>query len=86
MIADFLMGAVAMGFLVASLFFLSYWRATRQQVFGFFTLAFFLLAADRLLLVVLPQRPETSLAPYLVRLLAFGIVLGAILDKHLRST
>jgi hypothetical protein len=44
----FLLGAIGMGFGVAGLFFLLFWRETRDRVFAFFALAFFVLAANRL--------------------------------------
>jgi Family of unknown function (DUF5985) len=84
MITYFLMGAIAMGFGAAGLFFLRYWRETRDRLFAWFGLAFFVLAANRAMLVVMHEDREASLLPYLVRLLAFLIILAAILDKNLR--
>lgn len=81
---DFLMGAVAMGFATASLFFLRYWKETRDRFFAMFALALFVLAVNRVLLVLLHEREEYTLVPYLVRLLAFVLILAAILDKNLR--
>jgi hypothetical protein len=83
---DFLRGAVAMGFLVATAFFLRFWRESRDRLFALFAVAFLLLATNRLLLVLLQEQRETSLAPYVVRLLAFAIILVAILDKNFRRT
>jgi hypothetical protein len=42
------MGALAMAFAVAGLFFLRFWRDTKDRLFAFFALAFFALAANRL--------------------------------------
>lgn len=84
LIAEFFRGAIAMGMAVAGLFFLRFWRETRDRLFGFFALAFVLLSANSLLLVCMEDGRETTLAPYLVRLLAFGIILAAIVDKNTR--
>ena len=73
-----------MGMATAGLFFLRFWRESRDRLFGFFALAFFLLAVNRLLLLFVPEDSEMTLAPYLVRLLAFGIILAAIVDKNVR--
>ena len=77
------MGALAMGFGVAGLFFLRFWRETRDRLFGFFALAFFILAASRLWFAVFEPRDVHGDYLYWVRLLAFGMILLAILDKNL---
>lgn len=87
MLDHFLMGAIGMGFGIAGLFFLQYWRESHDRFFAWFALAFFVLAANRVLLIVLREtHEETALVPYLVRLLAFGVILLAVLDKNLRRT
>jgi hypothetical protein len=86
MIAAFFMGAIAMGFGAAGLFFLRYWRESRDRLFAWFTLAFFVVAVNRAIPVFKPEDHEVNLLPYVVRLLAFLIFLGAILDKNLRRT
>jgi hypothetical protein len=85
MIDAFLMGAIAMGFGIAGLFFLRFWSQSRDRIFALFALAFFVLAGNRVLLALLQERQENTLAPYLVRLAAFAIILGAIVDKNLRT-
>ncbi|HEX8155496.1 MAG TPA: DUF5985 family protein, partial [Thermoanaerobaculia bacterium] len=44
-------GALTMGYAVVCLFFLRYWRDTRDRLFAWFAMAFALLAVQRLLLV-----------------------------------
>ena len=80
----FLVGAIAMGFAIAGLFFLRYWRESGDRFFVWFATAFFVLAANRAMLALMHEDDEISLAPYLVRLLAFLIILAAIVDKNLR--
>ncbi|MBI5687564.1 MAG: hypothetical protein HZC54_21040 [Verrucomicrobia bacterium] len=78
------MGAISTGFAIAGMFFLRYWQQSRDRLFALFALAFFILACNRLLLALAPDHSENSPALYLVRLLAFLIILYAIVDKNLR--
>ena len=86
MIDPFIMGVMSMGLAVAALFFLRYWRESRDRLFAWFALAFLVLAINRVMVVLLNETRETSLVPYLVRLLAFLIIAGAIVDKNFRRT
>jgi hypothetical protein len=49
---DFLSGAVALGFFVCGLFFLRFWRRTRDQLFLAFSLAFALLGTGQSILAL----------------------------------
>jgi hypothetical protein len=49
---QFLRGAIVAGCLVIGLFFLRFHRRSRERLFLFFALSFFLLAAERFMLVV----------------------------------
>jgi hypothetical protein len=82
MISSFLMGAISMGFGVASLCFLRYWRESRDRLFAWFSAAFLVLAVNRAMPVFLHEPREATLLPYLVRLAAFLVILAAILDKN----
>lgn len=79
---QFVAGAVAMLACVAGLFFLRFWRKTRDRFFGFFALAFFLMALQRAVIVLVPRATEFMASVYSVRLLAFVVILVAILDKN----
>jgi hypothetical protein len=74
-------GALTMGFVVAGVFFLRFWRDTKDRLFGFFALAFFVLAASRLGLAIHPAESRGDYL-YWVRFLAFAVILLAILDKN----
>lgn len=77
---QFLYGAIVVGFAVASLLFLSYWRRTRQSLFLTFAASFLLLAVNYLWLAV-TQIPVEERSPlYLVRLLAFALIIVAIVQ------
>lgn len=81
--SEFLLGATTFGFWVAGLFFLRFWLQTRDRLFAIFALAFWILAVNRFVFVLLIQVDEaTSLPLYVVRLLAFSLILIAILDKN----
>lgn len=75
-------GMLIMGYLVAGLFFLRFWRETRDRLFGIFAGAFCLLGLQRLLLAVMETSPEGTIGLYAVRLLAFVLILAAIVDKN----
>lgn len=79
---QFLSGAVVMGFAVAGLLFLSYWRRTRERLFLTFAASFFLLAANYTWLAI-TQIPVEERSPlFLVRLLAFGMIIVAIIQSN----
>jgi hypothetical protein len=77
-------GAMTMGYTVAGLFFLRFWNRTRDRLFVLFSLAFFVLAAQRLALALTSHLIEDDIAFYVVRLLAYALILVAIIDKNRR--
>jgi amino acid transporter len=78
-------GAILMGYLVAGLFFLRFWRDTRDRLFLIFAVAFFLLGLQRVALVLTREMLESQTGLYLIRLFAFLLILGAIVDKNRKS-
>ena len=74
----FTSGLLTMGYAVAALFFLRFWAQTRDRLFAYFAIAFLLLTAQRTLLTM------TSLGDvlYVIRLLAFVLIIIAIVDKN----
>lgn len=74
-------GALVMGYAVAGMFFLRFWRQSRDRLFLMFSAAFWILAAQRFLLTIGLSREE-DVWLYGLRLLAFAIILVAILDKN----
>ena len=77
-----MMGAIAMGSLVAALFFLRFLRQTRDRLFFFFALAFALMAANWTAMVFLRPEDESRTIVYGVRFVAFALILIAIADKN----
>ena len=82
MIEPLVAGAIAMGYLVCGLFFLRFWRDARDRLFLLFALAFFLLAVQRVVLALMAASPEATVPVYGLRLLAFLVIIAAIVDKN----
>jgi hypothetical protein len=81
----FLMGANTLGFTAAALFFLRFWRRTADSLFLVFSIAFFLLAANQAL-VALSGIPREEQSPiYLLRLVAFSLLIVAIVRKNMSA-
>jgi len=79
-----LTGAIAMASLVASLFFLRFWRSTRDRFFLYFAMSFALEAANRMALGMMSLESENGPVYYLIRLMSYGLILFAILQKNRR--
>ena len=77
-----LIGAIVMASFVAGLFFFRYWRSTRDKFFLYFALSFWIEAADRIALGVLGPTSEFEPLFYGVRVLAYGLIVLAILQKN----
>jgi uncharacterized membrane protein len=82
MMVTFLRGATAMGCLVAALFFLRFWRQSLDRFFLLFALAFAILAFDYAVLGLVSFATEWRVYVFGVRLVAFGMILGAIALKN----
>jgi hypothetical protein len=82
---DFLSGAVAFGFAACALFFLRFWRRTREQLFLAFAVAFLLLGAGQTILALANIGTEERGSIYLLRLIAFLLILVAIYRKNRSS-
>jgi hypothetical protein len=80
---DLLTGAVSMGSLLIALFFLRFWRDSRDRFFLYFAASFFIEGLHRLYSAVHDAGAEDSPLHYLIRLLAYGLILWAILEKNL---
>ncbi len=76
------MGAIAAGSGFAGLFFFRFWRHTRDRFFLFFAGSFWLEAINRVALALLPYANEQEPLFYLVRLVAYGLIIAAIWQKN----
>jgi len=79
---EFASGAIAMGFLISSTFFLRFWRQTNDTLFAAFSAAFLLLAINQTVLAFSPVALEERSNLYLVRLAAFAIIIAAVIAKN----
>ena len=80
----FLSGMTTMGFAVAGVFFLRFWRRTSDSLFLAFAAAFWLLAANQALVGLLEAPREDKVWIYLLRLAAFLLIIFAVVAKNLR--
>jgi uncharacterized membrane protein HdeD (DUF308 family) len=78
----FLLGAAAMGLIAAALFFLRFWRRTRDSFFLFFSAAFLIEGISRLPLAFEHAADETEPLYYLPRLVAFSLIALAVILKN----
>jgi hypothetical protein len=82
---EFMSGAVTMGFAIAAIFFLRFWRKTADRLFLAFAAAFFLLALNQALALWLGAADERVGYTYLLRVLGFLFILSAIVDKNVAA-
>lgn len=85
MTADFVGGATMTAALVIAVLFFRYWRSSRDRLFLMFAGAFVVFAASRLVLAFLEEDDEGRVFVYAFRMLAFLLILGAVLDKNRRG-
>jgi hypothetical protein len=85
-LVDFLSGAVTVGFFVAAMFFLRFWRRTRDRLFIAFAAAFALLALNQGLAAFLGAGDELTPYTYVLRVLGFILILLAIIDKNVPTS
>lgn len=85
MLSAFLGGAVSMGFLIAALFFLRFWKSTRDRLFLYFAAAFLVLTGERVIRELLDIKTDWVPLVYSLRLGAFILILLAIVDKNRRT-
>ena len=79
---DFLAGGIVTACFIAGLFFLRFWHETRDRFFLLFALSFWIEGANRFALVRFVAPSEDAPANYLVRLLAYGLIIAAIVMKN----
>lgn len=80
-----LAGAITMGYAIAALLFLRLWRRVQDRLFLFFSGAFALMALHQGILAIANIPHEERSWVYLLRLLAFALIILAILLKNTES-
>lgn len=77
-------GMLVAGYSVVGLFFLRFWKTSRDRLFAMFAAAFLILAVQRLALALTRSMVEEQSGLYVMRLFAFALIIIAIADKNRR--
>jgi hypothetical protein len=83
---DFLGGAITMGYFTLGLFFLKFWKNTRDSFFLAFAGAFWLMAANSIFFIYSAGTEPEKGWTYLLRLAAFTLIIVAIIRKNIRTS
>ena len=78
----FLWGGSAVASWTAGLLFLRFWRETGDRFFALFAAAFWCLTVNWVGLALTERPDEARTLFYLVRLMAFVLIIAAIVDKN----
>lgn len=81
----FMWGALAMASLAIALFFLRFWRLSKDRLFAGFALAFSFLAINWIGLGFFRGDSETRHWVFMFRLAAFAVIIAAVVDKNRRK-
>ena len=81
----FLWGALCMGSAMIGLYFLRYWKTTREPLFAWFAVAFVVMALNWLGLALIDPNSEVRHTLYLLRLAAFVLIIVGIIGKNRRG-
>lgn len=84
MIEGFLLGVIVTASLTAAGFFWRFYRQTRDTLFLAFAAAFAIEGVNRIAFLLVDKPSEGSPIIYMVRLVAFLLLLGAIVAKNRR--
>ena len=82
MIESFLLGIIVTTSITAAGFFWKFWRQTRDTLFLAFAAAFLIEGLNRISFLFIETPNEGSPAIYVVRLIAFLLILSAIVRKN----
>ena len=81
----FLQGFSAAGALVAGLLFLSFWRESRDRLFMYFAVGFWMIGASWAALGLFSPSHEARPYVYGLRLVAFVLIIAGIVVKNSRQ-
>jgi hypothetical protein len=82
---SFLIGVIATSSITAGVFFLKFWKQTRDSLFLAFAAAFVIEGLNRCAFLFVEKPNEGNPIIYIVRLFAFLLILAAILKKNYGS-
>jgi hypothetical protein len=75
-------GAMACASFVVGLFFLKFWKSSRDRFFLYFALSFWIQGLNRIHLGISGSSQEDSAGIYIIRLIAYVLILIAIWEKN----
>lgn len=78
----FIGGAIFLGMALMAAIFFRFYKKTSDTLFIYFTAAFSLLAAERIILVWTNTLDEVQAGAYCMRLMAFGLIIFAVVQKN----
>jgi cobalamin synthase len=81
----FLQGVSATAAWVSGLLFLRFWRKTRDPLFGYFGVAFWVLALSWSLLALFSPTEESRPYIYALRLIAFSLIITGMVIKNVAA-
>jgi Family of unknown function (DUF5985) len=81
-VTEFLAGAAFLGCCGIAFYFLRQWSRDRDRLFLAFGLAFATLAAHYVLLPFYVPDADEAPAVFAMRLIAFGLIIGGIIEKN----
>jgi uncharacterized membrane protein HdeD (DUF308 family) len=79
---QFLLGAIAMSCTVITVFFVRFWRESRDRFFLIFALSFLLEGANRVAIALSAKPNEATPLLFGVRLFAYLLIIAAVADKN----
>ncbi len=83
MLSSMLAGAIMLNAWAISIFFLRFWKKTRDPLFKWFAVAFLLLGIER---IAITTAVEIHYRLYLLRLAAFLFIIFAIWKKNAKTS
>jgi uncharacterized membrane protein len=81
-----LAGGLVVACVIVGLFFLRYWKATRDSFFLYFAVAFWLQGGQWLYSGLTDPANEYLPLAYLLRLAGYGLIVAAIVRKNMASS
>jgi hypothetical protein len=84
-VSDFAIGASMVACLAIALFFLRFWRETGDRLFAAFAGAFLVFGVNRFIIALTSEGADGRTYAYVVRFLAFMLVVWGIVDKNRAS-
>lgn len=85
MAEGFFLGIIVTASLMAAAFFFKFWKQTRDALFLAFGIAFLIEGVNRIGFLFVESPNEAGPTIYFVRLVAFLLIVGAIIKKNRRD-